>query len=84
VNYTVITEEQAEQMFDEYLDSSHETYKIQGLTLYPSQILKDCDPTCYDISVSEFIDHLAENSDIYVLGLTDDLKPTDDEDEDEE
>lgn len=81
MNYTVITEDEAEQMFDDYLDTSHEVYKIAGLTLYPSQILKDCDPTAYDISVSEFIDHLAENADIYVEGYTDDLKPTDEETE---
>jgi hypothetical protein len=81
MKYTVIYEGDAEQMFDQYLDESHETYKVAGLTLYPSQILKDCDPIAYDLYLSDFIDHLAENSGIYVYGLNDGDKP---EDEDEE
>jgi hypothetical protein len=81
VNYTVINEDEAGQMFDEYLDDSTEPVKLGFGTFYASDILKKCDPVAYDLGLSEFYDHLAENADIYVLGFTDDLKPTDDEDE---
>jgi hypothetical protein len=77
----IITEYDAEVMFDEYLDDAYEPVKLFGSTFYPSQILNKCDPIAYDIGLSEFIDNLAENADIYVEGLTDHLA---DEDEDAE
>jgi hypothetical protein len=80
MKYTVITEYDAEVMFDEYLDETYDKVKMFGSTFYPSQILNKCDPIAYDIGLSEFIDHLAENSDIYVLGINDDEKPTDEDD----
>jgi hypothetical protein len=84
MKYTVITEYEAEQMFDEYLDDSTEPVKLGFGTFYASKILKNCDPIAYDLGLSEFYDHLAGNADIYVLGYTDDLKPTDDEDEEDD
>lgn len=77
----IITEEQAEQMFDEYLDDSIEPINIGFGKFYASQILSKCDPIAYDLGLSEFIDHLAESMDIYVEGLTDHLA---EEDEDAE
>lgn len=81
MNYTVINEDEAEQMFDEYLDDSTEPISIGFGKFYASDILKNCDPIAYRIGLSDFYDHLAENADIYVLGFTDDQKPTDEEDE---
>ena len=81
MNYTVITPESAEQMFDEYLDDSTEPISIGYGKFYASDILKNCDPIAYDLGLGEFYDHLAENADIYVLGYTDDQKPTDDEED---
>jgi hypothetical protein len=75
VKYTVITEEEAELMFDEYLDDSQEPIKVAGLTFYPSGILSKCDPIAYDLYLDDFIDNLME-SDIYVYGVTDDQKPS--------
>jgi len=83
MKYQVIYEGDAEQMFDDYLDEVSEPYKMFGMTFYPSKILSECDPIAYDLGLSEFIDNLVE-SDIYVYGLTDDQKPTDEEEEDEE
>lgn len=82
MNYTVITEDEAEQMFDEYLDDSTEPIRLGFGTFYASQILFKCDPIAYDLGLDEFIENLKENSDIYVLGVNDDEKPTDEEDED--
>jgi hypothetical protein len=42
-----------EEMFDEWLDDVYPTYQIAGGTFYPSQILKNCDPILYRISLSE-------------------------------
>ena len=80
MKYSVITEDEAEQMFDEYLDDSQEVINVAGLKFYPSKILSECDPIAYSLYLDEFIDHLRENSDIYVLGINDDEKPTDEDD----
>jgi hypothetical protein len=45
-----------EEMFDEWLDDVYPTYKIAGVELYPSQILKNCDPIAYRIALSEIED----------------------------
>jgi hypothetical protein len=42
-----------EEMFDEWLDDVYPTYKIAGVELYPSQILKNCDPIANRIALSE-------------------------------
>lgn len=55
--------------------------KIGNLTFDPAEIVKTLDPIAFDIGLSEYYDSLAED-DIYVLGWTDDRKPTDEEDED--
>ena len=81
MKYTVIDEEQAELMFDEYLDDSNEPIKIGSFTFYPSRVLFKCDPIAYSLSLDEFIEHLKENADIYVLGINDDEKPTDEEEQ---
>lgn len=43
-----------ESEFDEMLDDCHETYNLGGMTFYPSDILKSCDPIAYRISKSEY------------------------------
>jgi hypothetical protein len=42
-----------EEEFDELLDELYPTYEIAGIALYPSQILKNCDPIAYRIALSE-------------------------------
>lgn len=44
----------SEDEFDESLDDCHETYSLGGMTFYPSDVLKSCDPIAYRISKSEY------------------------------
>jgi len=50
-----------EEMFDEMLDECYPVVKIGELTFYPSQILKNCDPIAYRISLSEYEDSAEED-----------------------
>ena len=50
-----------EEMFDEMLDECYPVVKIGELTFYPSQILKNCDPIAYRISLSEYEDSPEED-----------------------
>lgn len=78
---TLITESEAEQMFDEYLDDSTEQVNIGYGTFYASEILKRCDPIAYRLGVADFIDHLAANAGIYTYGITESEMPEEDEEE---
>lgn len=44
----------SESEFDEFLDDCHESYSFGGLTYYPSDILKSCDPVAYRCVKSEY------------------------------
>ena len=44
----------SESEFDEVLDDCHETYSLGGMTFYPSDILKSCDPIAYRCAKSEY------------------------------
>lgn len=44
----------SESEFDEVLDDCHETYNLGGMTFYPSDILKACDPIAYRCSKSDY------------------------------
>jgi len=81
MRYEVITEDEANERYDEMLDECYPVVKVGSLTFYPSRIVSELDPIAYDIGLSEYYDSLAED-DIYVLGYTDDLKPTDEEEND--
>lgn len=50
------------EAFDEMLDESYPPVKMGTLTFYASDILYNCDPIAYDISVSEWEDWQEENS----------------------
>ena len=54
-----------EEKFDEWLDDVYPTYQIAGVTLYPSQILKNCDPIAYRIALSEIEDD-DEDEEVYL------------------
>lgn len=45
-----------EEEFDDWLDDVYPTYQIAGVTLYPSKMLKNCDPIAYRIALSEWDD----------------------------
>lgn len=61
--YEKYTQEELEEMFDEMLDETHPEIKIGNLTFYPSQVLANCDPIAYQISVQEYADFLQEQED---------------------
>lgn len=58
--YEKYTQEELEEMHDEMLDETYPTFKIGSQEFYASQILANCDPILYDISVSEYADFLQE------------------------
>jgi hypothetical protein len=43
-----------ENAFDEMLNECYPVYKIGDMEFYPSQILKECDPIAYRVSVSDY------------------------------
>lgn len=49
-----------EEEFDDWLDDVYPTYDIAGITLRPSQMLKNCDPIAYRIALSECEDREEE------------------------
>jgi len=42
------------QLFDEMLDECYPTVEIGGITFYPSQIVKECDPIAYRVWLSDW------------------------------
>ena len=60
-------------MVNDLLDEQGEV-SIGNLTFYPSQILRECDPVAYRITVNEYIDNMIQDMEY-------DLERTDDEDE---
>lgn len=51
-----------ESQFQDLLDELYPVYEIAGVTIYPSRILKECDPVAYRIALSEYEDEVAERS----------------------
>jgi hypothetical protein len=58
--YDKFTQEELEEMHDEMLDETYPPYRIGYTDFYPSQILANCDPIMYNISVGEYADFLQE------------------------
>jgi hypothetical protein len=58
--YEKFTQEELEEQFDEMLDESYPVFKIGLSEFYASQILHNCDPIAYQISVQEYADFLQE------------------------
>ncbi len=58
--YDKFTQEELEEMHDEMLDDVYPVFKIGSAEFYASQILANCNPILYDISVSEYADFLQE------------------------
>lgn len=44
----------SENEFDEFLDDCYGAYSLGGLTYYPSDILKSCDPIAYRCAKSDY------------------------------
>ena len=61
--YEKYTQEELEQMHDEMLDETILEMVIGDLRFYPSQVLANCDPIAYSISVDEYAGFLQEQED---------------------
>ena len=46
--------EATESEFDEFLDDCYPTVELFGMTFYPSDVLKSCDPIAYRCSKSDY------------------------------
>lgn len=47
-------ESDVKSQFEEMLDECYPEYEIAGVTLYPSEILRDCDPVAYRGALYEY------------------------------
>ena len=54
-----------EKLFEETLDELYPEAEIGCCTLYPSDIMKELDPTCFRIGTQENIDSLIEDCQMY-------------------
>jgi hypothetical protein len=52
--------ESLEERFDDTLDEVYPLYIMGDVSFRPSQILKECDPIAYRISLSEFEDFFGD------------------------
>ena len=46
--------EVTEAEYDDFLDDCYPTVELMGMTFYPSDVLKSCDPIAYHCSKSEY------------------------------
>ena len=44
------------RMYEDMLDECYEPYSMGGMTFYPSDILKSCDPIAYRCGFNDFFD----------------------------
>jgi len=58
---TMLTEDEAYEMYDEMLDQCYEPYNMSGMIYMPSDILKECDPIAYRVGFSDYVDTLAQD-----------------------
>jgi len=61
------TEIDGEELYEQMLDECWPEVTIGCGTYSPSQILKNCDPTAFEIGVHEYLDNLAEDGQAYEL-----------------
>jgi len=71
MSYTLLSEREAEQSFEEMLDECNPVLRIGSLEFSPSEVLRRLDNTAYREDFILYCDNLAEDG-IYVEGYTDD------------
>ena len=54
-----------EELFEELLDECYPEVRIGCCTFSPSQVMKELDPTCFNIGVQENLDALAQDFALY-------------------
>ena len=85
LEYTI--EGWVEDGFDDMLDQDYETLKIGYLEFYPSQVLRECDPTAYRCMISDYqsseLDNakweLENNGEIEINGTSFEIKEEEEE-----
>ncbi|MBX9724302.1 MAG: hypothetical protein K2X81_23035 [Candidatus Obscuribacterales bacterium] len=60
----------ADEMYDDLLDECNEPFKLGDLEYSPSQVLKNVDPTAYEMGKHEYLDSLVEDGQLVCLGDT--------------
>ncbi len=65
---TRLTPVDGEEMFEELLDECYPEVKIGNSVFSPSQVLKELDPVCFNMGVTENLDSLAEDGQLYEYG----------------
>lgn len=54
-----------DELFEELLDECYPEVKVGCCTWSPSQVMKELDPVCFNIGVTENLDSLAEDGHLY-------------------
>ena len=62
---TKLTPVDGEAMFEELLDDFCPEVKVGCCTWSPSQVMKELDPVCFNIGVTENLDSLVEDGQLY-------------------
>lgn len=61
---TQLTEHEALELFDEYLDEVQEPIVILGMTYEVSRVLKECDPIAYQVTFHDWIDFVGDEYEV--------------------
>lgn len=56
----IMTEWEAEALFESTLDETEEFVIVLGMTYSPSQVLKECDPIAFRVTFHDWIDSMSE------------------------
>jgi hypothetical protein len=71
MSYTIQSESNARRSYDELLDDVYPTVKLGYSEFYPSEVMRQMDPTAYEEGFTEYCDTMADDG-YYVEGYTDD------------
>jgi hypothetical protein len=63
-----LTPVDGDELFEELLDECYPEVTIGTSVFSPSQVLKELDPVCFNIGVTENLDSLAEDGNLYEYG----------------
>ena len=58
-----VSQEKLEELYEDLIDQSYDQIKIGYITLYPSRVLKECDPIAYRCYLSDFEDIVEKYND---------------------
>lgn len=58
-----VSQEKLEELYEDLIDQSYDQIKIGYITLYPSRVLKECDPIAYRVGFNDWADNLEDCED---------------------